>query len=73
MNTRAVVTFLFTSAMLFPYAKAQTSGEPKKNEVGLVIGATITPSQALATGISATPRTLTFNSSLALGAEFDTA
>jgi hypothetical protein len=31
----------------------------------------ITPSQTLASGISATPRTLTFNSSLALGAEFD--
>jgi hypothetical protein len=71
MNKRAVVAFLFTSAMLIPRAKAQTSGEPKKNEVGLVIGATITPSQALASGISATPRTLTFSSSLALGAEFD--
>jgi hypothetical protein len=71
MNKKAGVAFLFISAMLIPYAKAQTSGEPKKNEIGLVIGATITPSQRLASGISATPRTLTFNSSLALGAEFD--
>ncbi len=36
-----------------------------------MIGATVIPSQTLASGISATPRTLTFKSSLALGAEFD--
>jgi hypothetical protein len=71
MNKGAVVAFLFAFATLIPYATAQTSGEPKKNEVGLVIGATVIPSQTLASGISATPRTLTFNSSLALGAEFD--
>lgn len=66
-----VVAFLFAFATLIPYATAQTSGEPKKNEVGLVIGAAVTPSQTLASGVSETPRTLTFNSSLALGAEFD--
>ena len=71
MNKRAIVAFLFAFATLIPYAKAQASGEAKKNEVGLVIGATVTPSQTLASGISATPRTLTFNSSLALGAGFD--
>ena len=71
MNKGAVVAFLCAFATLIPYATAQTSGEPKKNEVGLVIGATVTPSQALASGLSETPRTLTFHSSLALGAEFD--
>jgi len=43
---------------------AQT--EANKNDIGLVIGATTTPSVGLATGES-----LAFNSSLALGAEYD--
>jgi hypothetical protein len=71
MNKGPVVAFLYAFVTLIPYTTAQTSGDPKKNEVGLVIGATVTPSQTLASGISATPQTLTFNSSLALGAEFD--
>ena len=40
--------------------------EANKNDIGLVIGATITPSVSLTTGQS-----LNFNSSLALGAEYD--
>lgn len=56
----------------FPHANAQAGNDAhKKNEVGLVIGATVTPSQTLGSGISATPRALTFKPSLALGAEFD--
>src|SRR5258708_9122028 len=46
---------------LLPSAHSQT-----KNEVGLVIGATTTPSQSLSQGGS-----LSFNASLALGAEYD--
>jgi hypothetical protein len=46
---------------LMPSAHSQT-----KNEVGLVIGATTTPSQTLSQGGS-----LSFNASLALGAEYD--
>jgi hypothetical protein len=51
----------------------------KKNEVGLVIGGTVTPSQTLAPGASligsggtvVPTRNLPFNSSLSLGAEYD--
>src|SRR5258708_29414908 len=46
---------------LLPSAHSQT-----KNEVGLVIGATTTPSQTLSQGGD-----LTFNPSLNLGAEYD--
>ena len=46
---------------LLPSAHSQT-----KNEVGLVIGATTTPSQTLSQGGS-----LSFNASLALGADYD--
>src|ERR1700747_3134831 len=46
---------------LLPFAHSQT-----KNEVGLVIGATTTPSQTLSQGGE-----LSFNASLALGAEYD--
>jgi hypothetical protein len=50
-----------------------------KNEAGLVIGATVTPSQRLATGVSLIGtnglvlpnRDLNFDASLALGAEYD--
>jgi hypothetical protein len=51
---------------LVPYAHSQT-----KNEVGLVIGATTTPSQTLSSGGSGPAGDLTFNPSLALGAEYD--
>jgi hypothetical protein len=51
----------------------------EKNEVGLVIGATLTPSQTLSSGanligpggIALANRSITFDSSLALGAEYD--
>src|SRR6201984_585837 len=46
---------------LLPFAYSQT-----RNEVGLVIGATTTPSQTLSQGGE-----LNFNASLALGAEYD--
>jgi len=51
---------------LVPYAHSQT-----KNEVGLVIGATTAPSQTLSSGGSGPTGGLTFNASLALGAEYD--
>ncbi len=51
---------------LVPYAHSQT-----KNEVGLVIGATTAPSQTLSSGGSGPRGGLTFNASLALGAEYD--
>jgi hypothetical protein len=71
MSKGTIVVFLFAFVTSIPHARAQANSEVKKNEVGLVIGATVTPSQTLASSISATPRTLTFKSSLALGAEFD--
>ena len=65
-----MVLLAFMSSL--PHASAQAANDAqKKNEVGLVIGATVTPSQQLASGISATPQTLTFKPSLALGTEFD--
>jgi hypothetical protein len=45
---------------------AQTGEEPRKNEIGLVIGATETPSIGKTAG-----GTIDLNSSLALGAEYD--
>jgi hypothetical protein len=45
---------------------AQTSEAPRKNEIGLVIGATETPSIGKTAGGTIDP-----NSSLALGAEYD--
>lgn len=50
-------------ALASPQAFAQG-----KNEVGLVIGATVTPSRSFATGNISSA---SFNSSLALGAEYD--
>ena len=47
-------------------ALAQTGEAPRKNEIGLVIGATETPSIGLTSGGS-----IHLNSSLALGAEYD--
>ena len=49
--------------LVFPGGKAQ-----EKNEVGLVIGATITPARNFSTG---TASSASFNPSLALGAEYD--
>jgi hypothetical protein len=70
-NKTIVVLVLSVAAALLP-AAAQTSDEREKsNELGLVIGATVTPSQTLASSISGNPRTLTFKPSLAVGAEFD--
>jgi hypothetical protein len=72
MNKRTIIVLLLALMSSLPHATAQAGNDAQKNnEVGLVVGATVTPSQQLASGISATPRTLTFKPSLALGAEFD--
>jgi len=72
LSYREVVALVFAVAATLLQATAQTSNErEKKNELGLVIGATVTPSQTLASDISANPRTLTYKPSLAMGAEFD--
>jgi hypothetical protein len=55
-----VFVFLFATSL------AQATDSTTKNEVGLVIGATLTPSVALADGGN-----LHFNKSLALGVEYD--
>ena len=52
--------------LLAPAARAQEKQE--KNEVGLVIGATVTPSRNFSTG---TTPSASFDGSLALGAEYD--
>jgi hypothetical protein len=65
--------------MMAVHPSAMAQDKQDKNEVGLVIGATITPSQTLAPGGSLIGPTgallpnnqLQFNSSLALGAEYD--
>ena len=62
----ALLVALFVGLGL--HAQAQ-----QRNEVGLVIGATITPGIGLASGGTSAPptRNLTFGSGLALGAEYD--
>ena len=70
---RALITVAFCS---LPASAQET---PVKNEVGLVIGGTVTPSQTSSRGTSligpsgtALPnRDITFDSSLTLGAEYD--
>ena len=70
---RALIAFAFCS---LPALAQET---PVKNEVGLVIGGTVTPSQTASRGTSligssgtALPnRDITFDSSLTLGAEYD--
>lgn len=72
MSKRRILVLLFAVATALAQATAQANNEPeKKNELGLVIGATVTPSQTVASGIVANPGNLTFTPSLALGAEFD--
>jgi hypothetical protein len=72
-NKKIVVLLFAVAAALLPAtAQAQTSNERwKSNELGLVTGATVIPSQAPASDISANPSTLTFTPSLAMGTEFD--
>lgn len=60
-NLFRLVAFVLLSVGVLPRAHSQAN-----NEVGLVIGATITPSQSLAQGSN-----LTFRPSLALGADYD--
>jgi hypothetical protein len=66
-------------ALAFWSLPALAQEDHGKNEVGLVIGATVTPSQTLAPGpsligsggIVVSSRNLGFNPSLSLGAEYD--
>jgi len=64
-TSKVVLAALVTTVVAFvaPFASAQ-----EKNEIGLVIGATVTPSREFTSG---TPTQASFNSSLALGAEYD--
>ena len=67
MKRHAIRTIVFLGAFLsviLPVVQAQG-----KNEIGLVIGATVTPGRNFAPG-SSTP-SASFDSSLALGAEYD--
>lgn len=60
---------LFVAALAaFVVLQAPTARPQEKNEVGLVIGATVTPDRELTTG---TTSRASFDSSLALGAEYD--
>ena len=43
MSKGTIVVFLFAFVTSIPHARAQANTEVKKNEVGLVIGATIIP------------------------------
>ena len=64
MSIQRLLT-VFGIVLLF-LALLSSAHSQTKNEVGLVIGATTTPSQTLSQGGS-----LSFNASLALGAEYD--
>jgi hypothetical protein len=69
LGNKKIAVLLFAVAAAILSATAQTSDEREKsNELGLVIGATVTPSQTLASDVSAKARTLTFTPSLAMGA-----
>jgi hypothetical protein len=63
---RSVLVLMLSLAAWLPHAQAQA-----KNEIGLVIGATVTPSQTLSGVTPPSSATLAFKPSLALGAEFD--
>jgi hypothetical protein len=72
LSNSKILLLLFAVATALAQATAQASNEPeKKDELGLVIGATVLPSQTLGSGISTSPGSLIFTPSLALGAEFD--
>jgi len=58
--------FLISALVVLGAVSLAAQSEADKNDIGLVIGATITPSASLTTGGN-----LSFNSSLALGAEYD--
>lgn len=64
--TNARQFFLISVLAVLGAVSLAAQSEANKNDVGLVIGATTTPSASLTTGQS-----LNFNSSLALGAEYD--
>ena len=66
-----LLLFVVATALAQATAQANNESEKKKDELGLVIGVTVPPSETLASGISANPPSLTFRPSLALGAEFD--
>ena len=69
MGNKKIVVLLFAVPAALLLATAQASDDREKsNEQGLVIGATVTPSQTLASDVSANARTLTFTPSLAMGA-----
>ncbi len=63
MHARKFFLLLLVIPAALPRAHAQAS-----NEIGLVIGATVTPARALPSGA---PTEVTFSPSLAMGAEYD--
>lgn len=65
MNRKAIFAVL-TIALLAVMCSPQSRGQ-EKNDVGLVIGGTVTPSRSFSSGGGGP----SFNSSLALGAEYD--
>jgi hypothetical protein len=66
VKRQAIRTVVFAGAFLLLILQVAQAQE--KNEIGLVIGATVTPGRNLAS--ASTPR-ISFDSSLALGAEYD--
>jgi len=66
LTTKARLFFLISALVVLGAASLSAQSEANKNDIGLVIGATTTPSVSLATG-----ENLNFNSSLALGAEYN--
>jgi len=59
---------VLTAGLLGIASSVAAQERQEKNEVGLVIGATLTPTRSFSTG---TANSASFNPSLALGAEFD--
>ena len=66
MSLRLLTLLLALIAAFVVQARGQ-----QKNEVGLVIGATTSPGLGLASGVVTPSQNLSFNSSLALGVEYD--
>ena len=66
MSLRLLTLLLALTGAFVVHAQGQ-----QNNEVGLVIGATTSPGVGLASGVVTPSQNLSFNSSLALGAEYD--
>ena len=73
MNLRAIVLCCAVSLLVYQPGSAQTADAEtaEKNEIGLIIGVTATPTRTLAPGSVIGDSDLTSKASLALGVDYD--